>query len=1071
MIRWFAAHPTAANLLLLLIVAAGLFAAPTLKRETFPDYQAKQVEVAVIYRGATAADVEDAVCRRLIEVLKGVENLAELTCVAQDNRASAIAEMRAGGNVSRFLDDIQTEVAAIDDLPANAETPVVRELHRTDLVAAVAIAGPMPAGDLKTYAKHLQDRILALPGVSRADLKGFAQRQFQIEVSKDVLRQHRLTASQLTRLIAQQSVDLPAGTIETRERDILIRFTDERRSVGELSGLIVLAGETGGELTLGQIATIRDGFEKAEDKITFNGQRAAVLEVHKPRAQDALLVLERVESLIDAEKAKLPETVTLVIAQDMTSIVRDRLQMLVENGISGLVLVVVVMSLFFRPRIAAWAALGLPVAFFGAFVAMALLGLTINMMTLVALLMAIGMVMDAAVVIADSIAEEARRTSSSLEAVVAGTHKVLPGVLSSFLTTVAVFAPLSFLSGELGAVLEVLPIVLIAALTASLIQAFWNLPYHMRRSVEHSRTEASSSMRERFDRGFAWVRDSVVGGAADFAIRHRYGVAGFFLVALLGSAGYVGGGYIGREAMPEIDGDVLEARILMPQGTPLATTENVVGQLISALQRVDRTFTPRLPEGGSLVKAVQVRFNENATAGEAGPHVATVIVDLLSAEKRSTALDEVVEHWRAEIGEIPGLISLVIQEPGLGPQGIPIEIRIKTPDLDVAERAAHDLARSLETYIGVYNVVHDLRPGKPEVRLSLAEGAHTLGLTAEEAATQLRSAFLGSIAANLQIGAESYEIQVRQAEQDRDDLGELTDFTIMLADGRQVPLNTVANMERGRGWAKVTRIDGERTITVEANVDGRKGNAQAIVSHAQATILPELLKRYPGIDFEIKGQVTRSGQTAASIQRGLLIGLIGIFVILSFQFGSYIEPIIVMTAVPLAFLGALWGHVLMGYAISMPSLVGAASLAGIVVNNSILMVQFIKSHAAAGLDIAAAAGQASRDRFRAIFVTASTTIVGILPLLAETSTQAQVLKPLVISVGFGLLASTVLVLVAVPTLYAILDDFGVTRRSRRRSRNGGARHHAQASVLKKWGDRSKAAKPTTRRAQRLAPTS
>ncbi|MCL4765492.1 MAG: efflux RND transporter permease subunit [Hyphomicrobiaceae bacterium] len=1031
MIRWFAAHPTAANLLFLLIVAAGLFAAPTLKRETFPDYQAKQVEVEVAYRGATAADVEDAVCRRLIEVLKGIENLAELTCVAQDNRASAIAEMRAGGNVSRFLDDIQTEVAAIDDLPPNAETPVVRELHRTDLVAAVAIAGPMSAGDLKAYAKDLQDRMLALPGVSRVDLKGFSQRQFQIEASKDVLRQYGLTASQLTRLVAQQSVDLPAGTVETREQDILIRFTDERRSVGALSGLVVLAGETGGELRLGQIATIRDGFEKTEDKITFNGQRAAVLEVHKARAQDALVVLELIKSLIETEKAQLPETVTLVIAQDMTSIVRDRLQMLVENGFVGLALVILVMSLFFRPRIAVWAAMGLPVAFLGAFAAMALLGLTINMMTLVALLMAIGIVMDDSIVIADSIAEEARRTGSSLEAAVAGTRRVLPGVLSSFLTTVAVFAPLSFLSGELGAVLEVLPVVLIAALAASLTEAFWILPHHLRHPVEHSRVATPSRLRHRFDRGFAWVRDSVVGTAADLAIRHRYGVAGVFLIALLASAGYVGGGYIGREAMPEIDGDVLEARILMPQGTPLGATESVVAQVTSAIQRVDGAFAPRQPAGEPLVKAVQVRFNENATAGEAGPHVATVTVDLLSAEKRMATLDEVVERWRAEIGEVPGLISLIIQEPGLGPQGIPIEIRITSGDLDVAERAAHDLARSLETYTGAYNVLHDLRPGKPEVRLSLADGAHTLGLTAEEVAGQLRSAFLGSIAANLQIGAESYEVQVRHAVQDRDDLGDVADFTIMLADGRQVPLGTIANIERGRGWAKITRIDGERTVTVEANVDGRKGNAQAIVSHVEATVLPELARRYPEVGFEIRGQAARSEQTAASIRRGFLIGVIGIFVVLSFQFRSYIEPLVVMTAIPLAFLGALWGHVLMGYAISMPSLVGAASLAGIVVNNSILMVQFIKSHTAAGLDIATAAGQASRDRFRAIFVSASTTIAGILPLLAETSTQAQVLKPLVISVGFGLLASTVLVLVAVPSLYAILDDFGVTRRSDR----------------------------------------
>jgi multidrug efflux pump subunit AcrB len=899
-------------------------------------------------------------------------------------------------------------------------------LHRTDLVVAVAVTGPMSVNHLKSYAEDLQDRLLALSGVAQVDIRGFSGRELQIDISRAVLKQHGLSVRDIARLVAQQNIDRPAGTIEASSQDVLLRFTDERRSPAALAELVVLAGEGGGELRLGDLATITSGFERSEDKILFNSERAALLEVRKARGDDALDVLARVQNFLAGERDARPQ-LQFAITQDTTTIVRDRLQMLVENGAIGLVLVLLVMAVFFRPRLAFWAAMGLPISFLGAFVAMTLLGLSINMMTLVALLMAIGIVMDDAIVIADSVAAQARQGKTAVEAVVAGTRLVLPGVVSSFVTTVSVFVPLSFLAGELGAVLEVLPIVLIAALTVSLVEAFLILPHHLKGPVERLRRTQDSRLRRAFDRRFDWVRDHVVGTGADWAIRQRYWVAGAIIVILLGSVGYVAGGHIGREAIPDIDGDVLEARILMPQGTPLARTEQVVERVTAAVRQVDAALAPREPDGVALVKSVQVRFAENASAAETGPHVATVVVDLLSADTRISTLDDITERWRGAIGAIPGLASLVIQEPGLGPQGIPIEIRISGEDLERMQTAAQELAAWVGAYAGVYNVLHDLRPGKPEQRIVLAEGARAMGLTADEVADQLSAAFLGIVASQVQSGGESYDIVARQSAHDRDSLDDLDDFTIALPDGQQVPLRAVAVIEPARGFAKIVRINGRRTVSVQANVDGRKANAQAIVDDMQAGYVADMAQRYPDLRFEMHGQTAKSGETAASIQRGFLIGLIGIFVVLAFQFRSYVEPLIVMAAIPLAFLGALWGHVAMGYDISMPSLVGAASLAGIVVNNSILLVHFIKTHAAAGLDVIAAAGQASRDRFRAILVSSSTTIAGMMPLLAEQSTQAQVLKPLVISVGFGLLAATVLVLIVIPSLYAILADFGLTR--------------------------------------------
>ena len=1026
MIRWFAGHPTAANLLLILLIAAGLFAAPNLKRETFPDYRPVEVSVDVIYRGASAADVEDAICRRLHDAVKSVDFLDEFVCVAQDNLASATAKMTSGGDSLRFLNELQTEVNAIKDLPARTEAPVVRELHRSDLVAAVAITGEMSKQQQEDYALSLEQKIMILPGVARVHIQGQSQRQWQIEIPREVLAQHGLSARELARRVASQSIDLPLGTLETSNRDILLRFTDQRRSLSELASLVIISEADGGELTLGQIATLREGGETSEEKIYFNGRPAVVLEVHKSLRDDALTVKDALETLLASERLRFNGQIELAITQDMTSIVRDRLEMLVENGIVGLILVVLVMSVFFRPKLALWAVLGLPAAFMGAFIVMVLTGLTLNMMTLVALLMAIGIVMDDAIVITDNIASHAKEAASPLEAVVLGTLQVLPGVLSSFLTTVAVFAPLAFLAGELGAVLQVLPVVLIAALAASLVEAFCILPHHLKSSTSKLGNEKESSFRRRFDQGFETFRERV-GKLADRAVQFRLWVLGGVLILMLGSAGFIVGGHIGSEAMPAIDGDVLEARILMPQGTPLLRTESVAKQVEAAMERISKRYTPVQPGETPLVNAIQVRFNHNPSAREAGPHVATVIVDLLTAERRNVTLDELTTAWVEEIGHIAGLERLIIQEPGFGPAGIPVEIRLQGDNLQKLHVAARELVSHLESYTAVYNVTDDLRLGKPQRTFSLAEGGHGLGLSAEDIASQLRAAFLGEVVDTQRVGDHDIEILVRQGQADRNSLDDLIDYTITLPDGNRVPLEVATTVQERRDWARIIRIDGRRTVTVEANVDTRLSSGQAIVNSLNNAWLESFKSRHPDVDVSFEGQTARSAATGSSIGRGLLIGLVGIFVILSFQFRSYIEPLIVMLSIPLAFIGALWGHVFMGYYISMPSLIGAASLAGIVVNNAILLIHFIKTHRQNGMDVIKAAGQASRDRLRAILISSSTTIVGLLPLLAETSTQAAAIKPFVISVVFGLLSATVLVVLVIPAIYVLFDDWGWTR--------------------------------------------
>lgn len=1018
MILWFTGHPTAGNLLLLLFLAAGAFAAPGLLRETFPDFRAVEAEITVPYRGAAAEDVERAICAPLWDGVQGVEGLETFSCIAQTGRARAVATMAPGNEALRFVNSLRTEVSAIDGLPDRADPAIVRELHRTDRVTSVAISGDLPPAELDVYADALSDRLSALPGVASVTRSGLGARTLRISAREAVLDSHGLTPASLAAAIAAQNIDLPAGTLEGADADLTLRFTAERNTAMTLARIPVLVLPNGATLTLGDVAVIEERFEPPHDRAFVDGTPALLIDVAKALDADALRVLDGVAALVDEETARLPEIIRVQVVQDVTSIIRDRLFMLVQNGVIGLALVVAVMSLFFRPGFAIWAAMGLPVAFAGAFVWMGLTGLSLNMMTLVALLMAIGIVMDDSIVIADSIAVHAAQ-DATVETVAAGVAAVAPGVISSFLTTLAVFLPLAFLAGELGAVLEVLPVVLLAALAASLIEAFLILPHHLKGGMKET---TPSRFRARFDAGFDALRENGVGRLADAAIRGRWLVAGLALGALIATVGALGGGVVKREAMPEIDGDVLEARLLLPAGTPLARSTEAVAQVETALDRVNVRLTPDQPDARPLVIRRITRMGRNLSAGESGAHVATVAVDLLGAEARRSTLEEIVALWHEEIGDLPGVSSLILTEPGIGPQGIAVELRLSHTDLDTLNAAGRATMQELETYAGVRNAILDLRPGAPELRLSLSTGAEALGLTASDVAGQVRAAFLGTELAGIRRGGLAWDLEVVLAEADRATRADLTTFEVALPGGGSVPLTSIATFTEARGWASITRRNGRRTLTVSADVDGRIGNADAITARLAERFLPALAAATPGLGYEIGGQAANSAETVASILRGFLMGLVGVYLVLSFQFRSYVEPLIVMISIPLAFLGVIWGHVLMGYNISMPSLVGAASLAGIVVNNAILLVGVINSGRAGGLSAARAAGEAVRARFRPIFVSVTTTIMGMAPLLLETSTQAQTLKPLVIAVVFGLLAATVLILVVLPAFYAALDD-------------------------------------------------
>ena len=1025
MIRYFAGHRTAANLLMAVILIAGVASLGSLKRETFPDVPPDEIEIRIVYPGAAAEDVEEAVCRRIEDAIENVTDVAELRCEARQGTATATVEMVEGGSFDGLLAEVKTEIDAIDDFPAETEPAVVRQLGRTDFVASIAVTGPMGAAGLKAYAETLKGRLQRLDGVSGVDLKGFSDHQIRIEIRAQDLRRFGLSMADIARIVGRQSIDRPAGTIEGTDRDVLLRFDDSRRSVGEFANLVVVGGETGAAIRLGDIAHITNRFEKPEQSILFNGRRAAVMEIRKGRTADTLSVIGAVREFVDAERGRAPSTVEIAITQDISSIVRDRLDMLTRNGASGLVLVMITLMLFFSFRFSFWVAMGLPVSFAGAIFGMAQIGYSIDMITMVALLIAIGILVDDAIVISENIASQHRAGKAPLQAAIDGTREVAPGVIASFATTVVVFGPLAFLSGDIGSVLKVLPVVLILTLTASLLEAFLILPNHLSHSLDSGKDGRGQRLRQRVDNAMTWLRERVVGPLVDLAVEWRYLTVGIAIMLLLISVSMIAGGVLKFRAFPDLDGDVVQARLLMPQGTPLAVTETAVTQVLAALDKVNRELTPRQPAKQPLVRNVAVHYSKNIDAYETGPHVATVSVDLLDADTRTATIDGILSRWRKETGKLPGVVSLKFTDFTIGPGGRAIDIRLQGENLIRIGAAARELKTWLAAYHGVLDLADDLRPGKPELRIKLRERALALGIEAETIASQLRAAFLGQTAAEIQVGPESYEIDVRLDPRDRDSLADLTAFTVTAPDGGAVPLGAVATIERGRGYARINRIDGLRTVTLQGEVDTRFANADNIIADMRARFLPGLLKKYPGVTADFEGQANESAKTGGSIRNGFLLGMVGVYLLLGFMFRSYIEPLIVIVAIPMALIGVIWGHLAMGLDLSMPSMMGFVSLAGVVVNNSILLVLFIKIALGEGASVEDAAGGASRRRFRAIVLTTLTTVMGMLPLLSETSLQAQVLKPLITSLAFGLVSSTVMVLFLVPALYRILDDFGL----------------------------------------------
>ncbi|WP_127903502.1 efflux RND transporter permease subunit [Solirhodobacter olei] len=1027
MIALFARHRTAANILMLAFIGLGLFALPTLQRDTFPVVPPTIVEVRIAYPGASPAEVERGICLAVEDPVRAVENLSELTCQARDNLAVIDAEIVEGADMTRFAQDVKAAVEGVTTLPDKAEAPVTRVVERVAAVASVAVTGPADPAVLYAYADQLAERLKRNPAISQVDVAGFSGREISVEVSTAALLAHGLSIADVQAALARSSLDLPAGTVEGPRGDALIRFAGERRTPAELATVPVVGSAAGGEVLLGEIATITQGFADPSVATWFNGKRAAIVNVTKTANQDTLKVMAALQSELAKARAEAPAGITLDISQDSTTNIVERLRIIGTNGLQGLILVLVTMWLFFGFRFSFWVAMGLPVSFLGTVFAMQLMGLTINMITMVALLVAIGLLMDDSIVISENIVRRRQQGETAVEAAVNGAVQVAPGVVASFLTTVMIVGPLGLMAGAIGAVLKFLPIVLVITLVVSLIEAFFILPHHLLHALsgELRPGAVSRAVNGAFDR----LRDRVVVPLARLALRFRYLTLGLALFLILISVAPIKGGFLKFQSFPTLESDTVEARLLLAQGTPLALTEARVQKVAAALEALNAEESPKQPGGQPIVQKLTISYGVNADVAESGPHMATVSAALLPAGTRTTSVTAILDRWKQLTGPMPDMAALRFTDKERGVGGKPIDIRLAGPDLAALEATARELRGFFRGFAGVRDVTYDLWPGKPEYVVTLKPTAATaLGVTAQGVAAALRAAFKGDTGLTVQDPLGPLDIVARLAAPDRSGAADIAALRIAGPNGALIPLSTVADIAETRGYAGITRTNGERTVTVTGSINPAVANARELIAAMKADYLPKLAEKRPEVRLTVAGEEKDAATTGSSLVKNLAIGLIGVYLILAFQFRSFLQPVAVLAAIPLGVVGVVWGHLALGLQLSLPSVVGLATLAGVVVNDSILLIEFIKEHFGKGEDMVEAGVAAVRDRFRAIFLTSLTTVVGLGPLLFEQSTQAQFLRPIVASLAFGLTGATLLALFVTPAVFAILADLRLVQR-------------------------------------------
>ncbi len=1043
LIAWFARNKVAANLLFILLIIMGALSVLNTKLEVFPKIDPGIVSVSVPYPGANPAEVEQGVLLRLEEAVADVEGIKKLTATAVENQGVLSVQAESYVDLDDFYEDVKAAVDRISTLPADAEEPTVSQRDDKFQVVTVALYGDVDRRALKEAAELFKDDLQQTGAVSQITIDGIPPYEISVELDERQLRQYGLTFNDVAQAIRDSSLDLPAGSIDGAASQVLVRSTAQRYRGADFEEVVVRTDDDGSRITVGDLATVKDGFEDNDYFVEFDGQPAALLNVYRIGEEGALNVAATVQSYLETAADRLPPGLRAATYNDSSEALNSRIELMLKNAAIGLLLVVLLLGLFLDLRLAFWSAGGLVMSVVASFTVLPLLDVSINMISLFAFILVLGILVDDAIVVGENIHSHREMGKGAMQAAVDGTREVALPVMMTILTTVVAFAPLLFAEGTIGQILAVIPVVVIAVLVLSLVEVLFVLPAHL---------SGESSWEPRW---YAWVRGGLARGLDAFvmgpyrwlliwAVRLRYLTVALGLCILMLCVSFIVSGILPWRFFPEVEADLVTANLEMPPGTSAERTEAIMRDIAAAAEQLKVEFDGDLKDGESpLIRNVQLAVGGSPFGDVAGgpggraaiatrdPRVGEVVVELKKGEERETSAEVVVARWRELVGEVAGARKLEFRSDLLR-AGDPVNVELRSRDTAAIKAAGDWLQGRLGEIEGVQEISDTSQDGKPELQITgLTPLGETLGLRPADIFRQVRGAFYGDEAQRVQRGRDEVRVFVRYPEEQRRTLADVENFYVRLPDGTEAPLSRVAEYRIGEGYSAIQRVDRRRVVSVTADVDAGTITSSEATAVLTDMLLPEMEQLFPNVTWSMEGEQQEQAESMASLGLAMLVALTGIYAMLAVLFRSYVQPIVVMSAIPFGFAGAVLGHLVMDTFVrptplSFLSMFGVVALAGVVVNDSLILIDLINRNRMRDGDsttgIETGVIDAGMRRFRPIFLTTVTTFFGLVPIILETSLQAQFIIPMAISLGFGVVFATAITLLIVPALYLIVED-------------------------------------------------
>lgn len=1011
-IEWLVRNRVTPNLLMLFLLLGGVFMSLKIKKEVFPNFELDQVVISMAYPGSSPEEVEQGIVLAVEEAISDVEGVEEITATANEGGATIVTELEEGGDSQKVYQEIKQEVDRITTFPEEAEQANVSLSSRRRFVLGIMVYGDTSEKNLRELTEQVRDRVLQDPGITQADLVGARNFEVIVEAPTEILRAYGLTLNSVAEKIRTTAVELPGGSVETRGGEILLRMKERRDWAREFEQIPIVTTKAGSVVRLGDIAAVRDGFEETNKVMTYNGKPALMIEVYRVGEQTPIGVSDAVRKALPDIEPGLPPGIHLEAHHDRSDIYRQRLELLLKNGFMGLILVLALLGLFLEFKLAFWVTMGIPTSFLGAFLFLPGLGISINMVSMFAFIIALGIVVDDAIIAGENIYEYRGRGMGLIESAVRGARDVAMPIGFSILTNIVAFSPLFFIPGYIGKIFKTLPLVVCTVFIISWVEALFILPSHLAHTKSEGRSRMARLLHERqqrFSAAFSRFITDVFGPFLALCVRRRYLTVAIGFSLLMVVVGYAFSGRMGFILFPKVEADQAVATAVLPYGSPESRAEEVRDQLLKS------AYTVAEANGSSrLVEGYLARIEENEVEVE---------VHLTEPKIRPISTAEVTRLWREESGRIVGLESLRFESDRGGPgRGSSLTVELSHRNVDRLDRASESLAESLSQFPNVKDIDDGFSPGKQQLDFKLLPEGQSLGLTVRDVAQQVRSAFYGAEALRQQRGRNEVKVMVRLPETQRDSEYDVEKLLIRTPGGKDVPLMQVAEVIRGRAYTAITRHNGRRTVTVSADVVPINETSQVLAT-LKAEILPQLVRDYPGLTFSFEGRQAEMRKSLSSLGSGFIIAMGAVYFLLAVPFRSYIQPAIVMTAIPFGLVGAVIGHIIMGYSLSVISMMGIVALSGVVVNDALVMMDYANQKRAEGAAPFEAIHGAGIRRFRPIMLTTLTTFGGLTPMIFETSRQARFMIPMAISLGYGILFATMITLLLIPCLYMILEDF------------------------------------------------